>query len=254
MKKILCVSVLTFAAMIAVPQESNAQFLKKLGKAVENVGKEVINSVTDSLKVSQQQSTTTTTTQKATKLGTVKRLERQATVEKATTGAQTTAAGAQSSTTNTASVSTNTTSANTTQAGGQFANVKVVTGHPDFKITLTRCIANDKTVLLEMTLLNVTDNDEELNVNAGYRDVKFYDNLGNIYEGKNVKVKLANHEYTNYNDNMNFVSNMPVKVSYMISDVSLNATEFVLADIRTYIPGMNVTGNIVKLRNIPIER
>ena len=275
MKHFVTVFLLAMAAVATAPQEGHAQFLKKLGKAVETVGKEVLSTVQDSTSASSQgaaQSTTGTATpqtplkrlgklpakstaagEKAAKgkLSILKAKDAAQATTTATTAAEPATTDGTTGATTIAPTAAPTTTPTTT---GAFDGVKIVTGHPDFKITVNRCVANDKTVLLELTVINATENDEEIYAPAGYRDVKFYDDLGNIYEGGGIKVKLANREYTNYGDGIKFLANLPVKLSYMINDVSLKATSIALADLLISVKGLNVSGDKVKLRNIPIQR
>jgi len=136
-------------------------------------------------------------------------------------------------------------------------SIKIVTGHPDLKIKVTRCAASGKTVVLDLTVTNVGDSDiPDFKVHGSGYATKIYDDQGNIYEGydKPIKVKIANREYTTESQEIKLVAGVPFKLSYLISEVSPQAETLVLVEPDIYCPSWSINKDIVKLRNIPIAR
>lgn len=98
---------------------------------------------------------------------------------------------------------------------------KIVTRHPDFKIKIKRCVASDKTVILDIVFLNVGDYDiNKVSLNMGCGEA--YDDQGNVYIYKNFRVsKVANSSEVNIYGNYDFsmLSNIPVNISMIIDEV-----------------------------------
>ena len=134
--------------------------------------------------------------------------------------------------------------------------IKIVTGHPDFKMKVSRCEASGKNVVLDLTVTNVGDTDiPQFQVSGGSHFTKFYDDQGNIYEGgRFIKVKIANKEYTNEFQEIKLVSGVTYKLSYIITDVSPQAETFALVEPFVKCASWSITKDTVKLRNIPITR
>lgn len=133
--------------------------------------------------------------------------------------------------------------------------IKIVTGHPDFKLKVTRCAASGKTVVLDMVVTNLSDSDiEQFKVHGsrGYSTTA-YDDQGNIYD-TDVSVKIANKQYTPYAIEIKLVAGVPTKYSLMIENVSPQAETLVLVEPDIYVPAWKITNKTVKLRNIPITR
>ena len=132
--------------------------------------------------------------------------------------------------------------------------IKIVTGHPDFKLKVTRCAASGKTVVLDMLVTNVGDSDiEQFKVHGSGYETKVYDDQGNIYDS-NVSVKIANKQYTTGAIEIKLVAGVPTKYSLMIENVSPQAETLVLVEPDIWIPAWKTTYKTVKIRNIPITR
>ena len=132
--------------------------------------------------------------------------------------------------------------------------IKIVTGHPDLKIKVTRCVASGKNVVLDMTVTNMGDTDApEFGVHGSNWATKIYDDQGNIYE-KDIKVKIANKDYTTDRYFIKLVAGVPFKFSIMVSEVSPQAESFVLVEPDIYCEFWSINKDTVKLRNIPISR
>ena len=138
----------------------------------------------------------------------------------------------------------------------QDAPLKIVTNHPDFKIKVKRCAASGKTVVLDLILNNEGTNDVRIN-NVIVRDwSEAYDDEGNIYQGDNLKVKVANrNQYERASGNFMIPTGVPMKLSIQINNVSPSAES--IARLSLWVDcsfwGLN-SDKLVKLSNIPISR
>lgn len=131
---------------------------------------------------------------------------------------------------------------------------RIVTGHPDFKIEIKRCAASGTNVVLDLVVTNVGGSDvKQFRVHGGTYSTKLYDNLGNIYE-RDIYVKIANKEYTDYQYEIRLVSGLATNFSILVKDVDQRATSFVLVEPDIYSTDWGITKETVKLRNIPITR
>lgn len=137
---------------------------------------------------------------------------------------------------------------------------QIVTGHPDFKVKVTRCEASGKNVVLDMVFTNVSAQDVE--EWAIYADrccpgtSVVYDSEGNIYKESVLKVKVSNGAYSAYFTNMKMISDVPMKVSLMITGVPANVESLARVDLDVTVPLFNIDGYKapIKLKNIPIAR
>ena len=132
--------------------------------------------------------------------------------------------------------------------------IKIVTGHPDFKLKVTRCAASGKNVVLDMVVTNLSDNDiERFKVHGSEFATKVYDDQGNIYE-EDINVKIANKQYTTDAYEIKLVAGVPTKYSLMIANVSPQAETLVLVEPDIWVPEWKIDLNTVKIRNVPITR
>ena len=132
--------------------------------------------------------------------------------------------------------------------------IKIVTGHPDFNLKITRCVASGKTVVLDMVVTNLGENDIDLfKVHGSNYATKVYDDQGNIYDS-NINDKIANKQYTTGSIEIKLVAGVPTKYSLMIENVSPQAETLVLVEPDIWIPAWKTVNSTVKLRNIPITR
>lgn len=143
----------------------------------------------------------------------------------------------------------------TTSQPAQSSGKRIVTGHPDFKIEIKRCAASGTTVVLDMIVTNVSDTDVQFEVRGSGWRTKLYDNLGNIYEAKDIYVKIANKEYTTSIHTIKLISNLPTDFTIKAENISEKATSFALVEPHIYSQEWGITkAGDVKLRNIPITR
>lgn len=137
---------------------------------------------------------------------------------------------------------------------------QIVTGHPDFKVKVTRCEASGKNVVLDLTFTNVSAQDVEkwdIYAPSYYSTTTVYDSEGNIYNQENqIQVKVSNGEYRNRYDDLKMISDVPMKVSVMIVGVPTNVESLARVDIHVNVPLFNIDGlkAPIKIKNIPIAR
>ena len=132
--------------------------------------------------------------------------------------------------------------------------IKIVTGHPDFNLKITRCVASGKNVVLDMVVTNLGENDvEQFKVHGSGYATKVYDDQGNIYD-TDINVKIANKQYTTGAIEIKLVSGVPTKYSLMIGNVSPRAESLVLIEPDIWVPAWKTEYTTVKIRNVPITR
>lgn len=136
---------------------------------------------------------------------------------------------------------------------------QIVTGHPDFKVKVTRCEASGKNVVLDMVFTNVSAQDVEnwdICITCDGKSV-VYDSEGNIYRWSDaLSVKVSNGEYTYRHSNLKMISDVPMKVSLMITGVPANVESLARVDLQVNVPLFNINGYEapIKIKNIPIAR
>ena len=142
----------------------------------------------------------------------------------------------------------------------QDAPLKIVTGHPDFKIQVKRCVASDKTVIIDLILKNEGTDDVEnviLWACTTMETIITYDNEGNIYGCGANFVKLANNpEYSNHDSGVFcMLSGIPMQMSLKIEGVSPSAERIarITLPFNCQAWGLN-SQKPVKITNIPITR
>ena len=144
----------------------------------------------------------------------------------------------------------------------QDAPLKIVTGHPDFKIQIKRCAASGNTVIIDMTFKNegVTDSGNlKIYVDSyGFPydqwNLTAYDDEGNLYK-KGARVKFANNQYRAMIDGgMELVSGVPMKVSIKIPNVVETATSFPKITFLVKNDYWGIGEKPIEIRNLPITR
>lgn len=185
-------SMLAVACMLMVAEPAHAQFFKKLGKELKNIGKEILETAQTN----------------------------------AENGVVTTADG-----------------------------MTIVSGHPDLKIEVQRCVTSGSNLFLDLVLTNTNSNDVSsfLIHGSAIYTTKFYDNLGNIYDDE-IYVKVANKDYTLYDYTFKLVSGLPTSVSILVKGFSTRATSLALVEPYCESREIGIEPTSIKLRNIPITR
>lgn len=240
MKKVI-ISLVAIFALSAVPQQADAQFFKKLGKALKGAGK-VVNQVAGAAGA--------LTGGKAGKV-----LNKVANVAGDVSNTASAFAGEDAeemiSTDN--SMTQNFTDPGYSQDGG----ISIVTGHPDFKIQVTRCAASGKTVVMDMVFQNIGTSDvNDMVLCAGYGSTEVMDTEGNTYRGdKYISIKVSNGEFSNWDTGyFALIPGVKRKVTMKINNVSESAESLarilISIDCKTYGLGEKP----VQIRNVPITR
>ena len=127
------------------------------------------------------------------------------------------------------------------------AQVKVVSPHPDVKVKFLRCIESGGTAVIEFTVNNLSNQDQEFTI-LGYNNYSTaYDDEGNVYRGGNIQIS----DQTYYAVSVVFPSNIPVKCreSYRKSQQICNRISKATVGIN-YGQGTK----IIEFFNIPITR
>ena len=135
---------------------------------------------------------------------------------------------------------------------------KIVTNCPYLKVSIVKCVANGKTVILEMKMTNMSGNDANDVSLYCVRDViQAYDDQGNIYENGAVALKFANKEFVSSSGaRYDFLADVPVRVTVRFEGVSTIAEALARVTIRFQdhdVLGLKYSTPIT-LRNIPITR
>ena len=138
----------------------------------------------------------------------------------------------------------------------QDAPLKIVTNHPDFNIKVKRCAASGKTVVLDLILNNEGTNDVKVANVYVYCDSEVYDDEGNIYQGNDLKVKVANRpNYDGYSGDFMIPTGVPMRLSIQINNVSTSAESIARLSLYVDCPVWGLNGKkLVKFSNIPITR
>lgn len=136
--------------------------------------------------------------------------------------------------------------------------LKIVTNHPDFKIKVKRCEASGKTVIVDLILTNEGTNDVEgINGKGGENGAEAYDDEGNIYNRRNLKVKVANSEMYNEwgSGKFNIPVGVPMKYSVRIEGVPQSAESIARLKLAFDYGGWGLDNSKpIRISNIPISR
>lgn len=144
-----------------------------------------------------------------------------------------------------------------------FAEVpptKIVTGHADLSIKITRCVADGSTVLIDMVFLNKSERDVKAALaTTNCIRTMVYDSEGNIYQcpdmyNPTIFIKIANQPF-NMGITHVFLSNVPVKAQLKITGVSTIAEYIARIDFPLWVDDFGLDcSHFAILRNIPITR
>ena len=139
----------------------------------------------------------------------------------------------------------------------QDAPLKIVTNHPDFQIKVKRCAASGKTVILDLVLNNLGVNDiENVEIFGGGGKSEAYDDEGNIYQGDNITVKVANRPNYNWTtESFNIPTGVPMKLSIKIEGVPQSTENIAILKLAVYCEKWGLDRDKpVRFTNIPITR
>lgn len=240
MKKVI-ISLVAIFALSAVPQQADAKFFKKLGKALNGEGK-AVNQVAGAAGALAGGKTAKVLNKVANVAGDVSN------TASAFTGEET---EEMISTDN--SMTQNFTDPGYSQDGG----ISIVTGHPDFKIQVTRCAASGKTVVMDMLFQNIGTSDvNDMNLEAGHGSTEVMDTEGNTYKGwEYISIKVSNGEFSNGDTGyFALIPGVKRKVTMKINNVSESAESLARILIYTNCKTYGLNGKFIQIRNVPITR
>ncbi len=184
---------LTITAILValiVPQQANAQFIRRLGRVVNDIGKTILE----------------------------------------------------------------TPSTNAAQSYANMEGVKIVTGHPDFKMVAKRCVASGEDVFIEFIVTNIGESDvKQFKVHGSSYSTKVYDDQGNVYK-KDIQVSIAGLEYTFNDQEVKLVVGVPTKFTMIVKNVPTRVASFALIEPDIFSTDWNINRETVKVRNVPIYR
>ena len=144
----------------------------------------------------------------------------------------------------------------------QDSPMKIVTGHPDFKVQVKRCVASGNTVVIDMVLSNVGAKDiDEISIlgSPAWERGEAYDDEGNIYSeanGKKILLQLTNiKEYRGWIGGFRLLVDVPMRLSVRLEDFSTTAEKIALLKLGVDCQQWGLTDNkSIIIRNIPISR
>ena len=135
----------------------------------------------------------------------------------------------------------------------QDAPIKIVTGHPDLKVQVKRCVANGDQVFVDLTFMDEAEDVEAAILSdGGCSEVQ--DSEGNTYLGyPNLFCKIGNGGYTTLPPSFTLIEGVPVKVSFKLVKVPSSAESIARMKIRLDSKKYGAP-NYVTIKNIPITR
>lgn len=138
----------------------------------------------------------------------------------------------------------------------QDAPLKIVTGHPDLKVKIKRCVASGKTVVLDMTIINESDNDAQMRICMGNGDCTIHDCEGNEYSGGwggPIVLKVAKNEPGQWVEGLTLISGVPTNLKWTIKDVPNSVESIARMQFRIECQAWSLNEKVT-IRNIPITR
>ena len=139
---------------------------------------------------------------------------------------------------------------------GAFAQVKVVVPYEDLKVQVLRCAVVDGNCVVDMLFENVGAEDLKIWSNVGFN--KAYDDAGNEYNTSYDNtiffyVGDMKNNISGFNKELNFMSEVPVKVRAELKNISEIATAIRRLEIAFWVV-TSLDRPTVKISNIPISR
>ncbi len=134
----------------------------------------------------------------------------------------------------------------------QDAPMKIVTGNPDLKVQVKRCVANGNQVFIDLTFMDEAEDVKAQILADGWSEV--LDSEGNTYKHyPNLFCKIGNEKYTPYPPSFTLLESTPLKVSFKLDQVP-SSVEFI-ARMKIRMESRKYGNpNFVEIRNIPITR
>ena len=134
----------------------------------------------------------------------------------------------------------------------QETPMKIVSGNPDLKVQVKRCVANGDQVFVDLTFMDEAEDVEAVILCNGWTEVQ--DSDGNTYNGyPNLFCKIAKGEYTPYPPSFTLLESTPIKVSFKLDKVPSSVESIARMKIRMESKKYGIP-NYVTIKNIPISR
>ena len=137
-----------------------------------------------------------------------------------------------------------------------FAQVKIVTPYKDLKVKVLRCAVIEGNCVVDMLFENVGAQDLKIWSSVDFN--KAYDDAGNEYN-TNYENRIyfyvgdMKNNIPSFNKEINFMSEVPVKVRAELSNISEIATAVSRLEIAFWVV-TSLERPTVKISNIPISR
>ena len=134
--------------------------------------------------------------------------------------------------------------------GGAF---KISTGYPDLKVKVKRCVASERTLVIDLTFENVGPDDVyEFKLYGFMQGATAIDDDANDYS-RNVYVALSNGEFNHwYSNTSNLFSEAPIKGRIKLEGLSPRATMIRVLQIPYQANGWGT--KTITIKNLPISR
>jgi hypothetical protein len=132
--------------------------------------------------------------------------------------------------------------------------VKIVTNHPDFNIKVKRCVANGKTVVIDMVFTNNSENDVDMSIGVGNGWTIIHDDQGNEYGNGKITLKIANKEPNGWWEDFTLIAGVPTNVKWTIKDVPVSVEQIARMLFMTRCGALSLNDSKTMIRNIPISR
>lgn len=141
-------------------------------------------------------------------------------------------------------------------ATSAFAQVKVTTPYKDLKVRVLRCAVIGDNCVVDMLFENVGPRDIKIHTNVDFN--RAYDDAGNEYNTSYDNtiffyVGDMKNNIPGFNKEVNFMSEIPVKVRAELKNISEIATEIRRLDLVFWL-ATTLDRPTVRLSNIPISR
>lgn len=133
--------------------------------------------------------------------------------------------------------------------------MRITTNSPYFKVSVVKCIANGKTVMLEMKMTNTSGEDANRVGLVWNHFIGVYDDQGNSYGDGSIELKFANKDFRAHDTFHDFIADVPVKVTIKIEGMSTLAETLARVTIPFSHDRLGLKADTpITLRNIPITR
>lgn len=127
---------------------------------------------------------------------------------------------------------------------------KISTGYPDLKVKVKRCIASERTLIIDLLIENVSDDDVNSFELWGTRSMAI-DDEGNEY--KSLGVLLGDNNFS-FSSGSKLFAQTPVKARIKIEGLSQWATMLRVLQISYECNKWGNNSRAIKIKNLPITR